>query len=247
MDAIKVGNFIRELRKKNNLTQKLFGEKYGVTYQAVSKWERGINIPDISLLQQISKDFDVSIEDILDGEIKEKLKEENEIQDTRKLIYPYVFGVVAFVFIGLLIALLFINNKPKDSFTFKTLSTTCNEFKVTGAIAYDSKKSSINISSINYCGGDDETVYDEITCELFEEEGKSKTLISKCPKEGSNQKLEDFLEEIEVKVDDYNQQCKSYAHNKLYLEIKASKDNKTTIYKIDLDLNDNCDLKEEKE
>ena len=245
MDAIKVGNFIRELRKKNNLTQKLFGEKYGVTYQAVSKWERGINIPDISLLQQISKDFDVSIEDILDGEIKEKLKEENEIQDTRKLIYPYVFGVVAFVFIGLLIALLFINNKPKDSFTFKTLSTTCNEFKVTGAIAYDSKKSSINISSINYCGGDDETVYDEITCELFEEEGKSKTLISKCPKEGSNQKLEDFLEEIEVKVDDYNQQCKSYAHNKLYLEIKASKDNKTTIYKIDLDLNDNCDLKEE--
>ena len=247
MDAIKVGNFIRELRKKNNLTQKLFGEKYGVTYQAVSKWERGINIPDISLLQQISKDFDVSIEDILDGEIKEKLKEENEIQDTRKLIYPYVFGVVAFVFIGLLIALLFINNKPKDSFTFKTLTTTCNEFKVTGAIAYDSKKSSINISSINYCGGDDETVYDEITCELFEEEGKSKTLISKCPKEGSNQKLEEFLEEIEVKVDDYNQQCKSYAHNKLYLEIKASKDSKTTIYKIDLDLNDNCDLKEEKE
>ena len=84
MDAIKVGNFIRELRKKNNLTQKLFGEKYGVTYQAVSKWERGINIPDIALLQQISKDFDVSIEDILDGEIKEKKEKKKKRLKKRK-------------------------------------------------------------------------------------------------------------------------------------------------------------------
>ena len=250
MDAIKVGNFIRELRKKNNLTQKLFGEKYGVTYQAVSKWERGINMPDISLLQQISKDFAVSIDDILDGEVKEKnkkeKKKESKKEKTERLIYPYILGTVAFIFIGLLIALLFISEKPKDSFTFKTLSTTCDEFKVTGAIAYDNKKSSINISNIDYCGGDDETIYDEISCELFEEEGKTKTLISKCNKDGSKQKLEEYLEEVEVKVDNYEQQCKSYAHNKIYLEIKASKDNKTVVYTIDLDLNNNCDIKEEK-
>ena len=47
-------------------------------------------------------------------------------------------------------------------------------------------------------------------------------------------------EKIEIKVDDYKQQCKSYAHNKLYLEIKAAKDKKTTVYKVDLDLNNNC-------
>lgn len=242
MDAIKVGNFIRELRKKNNLTQKLFAEKYGVTYQAVSKWERGINMPDVSLLQQISKDFNVSIEDILDGEIKvnvDVLKEKN------KLIYPYIFGVVAFVFIALLIVLLFINNKSSNSFTFKTLSTACSEFEVTGAIAYDSNKSSINISSINYCGGDDEVIYDKILCELYEEEGNSKTLISKCNKEGEKQKLEEYLKDVEIKVDNYAQKCRSYAHNSIYLEIKANKDNKTTIYKVDLDLNNNCDLKEE--
>ncbi len=247
MDAIKVGNFIRELRKKNNLTQKLFGEKYGVTYQAVSKWERGINMPDVSLLQQISKDFDVSIEDILDGEVKVKEEIKKDVSKEKNiLIYPYVFGVVACVFIALLILLIIFNNKPQESFTFKTLSTTCSEFKVTGAIAYDNSKSSINISSIDYCGGDDETVYDKISCELYEEEGKSKTLVAKCNKEGEKQKLEDYLKEVEVKVDNYAQQCKSYAHNSIYLEIKASKDNKTTIYKIDLDLNNNCDIKEEK-
>ena len=245
MDAIKVGNFIRELRKKNNLTQKALGEKYGVTYQAVSKWERGLNIPDITLLRQISKDFNVSLENILDGEIKENKVLSTKKKKSKILIYPYIFGGIAFVFIGLLVALLFINSKTKEGFTFKTLSTTCDEFKVTGALAYDSTKSSINISSIDYCGGDDETIYDEILCELYEEDGKSKSLVAKCNKDGNNQKLEEYLEEVEVKVNNYTQKCKSYAHNKIYLEIKATKDNKTTIYRIDLDLNDNCDIKEE--
>ena len=233
MDAIKVGNFIKELRKKNNLTQSEFGKKYNVTYQAVSKWERGINIPDISLLREISKDFKVNIEDILDGEINPN--KEKPV----KLIYPYIFGLIAFILIALLVALLVIKNNKSD-FVFKTLSSTCSEFKVNGTMAYDKNKSSINISSINYCGGDDTVLYDTISCELFEEEGKEKTLVSKCNKEGQKIKLEDYLKDVEVKVDNYEQKCKSYTHNKLYLEIKAIKDNKTVTYKVNLNLNNNC-------
>ena len=243
MDAEKVGKFIRELRKKNNLTQKALAEKYGVTYQAVSKWERGINIPDVSLLREMSRDFDVNIEDILDGEIK---KDKSKKITKERLIYPYVIGVIGLVLIGLLVALIILNKQSEPGFSFKTLSTTCNEFKVTGTIAYDSKKSSINISNIDYCGGDDEEVYDEISCELYEEEKKDKSLVAKCSKDGEKQKLEDYLQEVEVKVDDYEQKCKSYTHNKLYLEIKASKENKTTIYKIDLDLNNNCPVEVKK-
>ena len=249
MDAIKVGNFIRELRKKNGLTQKAFGEKYGITYQAVSKWERGINIPDISLLREISKDFNVSLENILDGEVKEEKIENKKEKPIKvkepKLIFPYVIGVVGFIFIGLLITLLFLNNGSKEGFTFKTLSTTCDEFKVTGVIAYDNNKSSVNISNIDYCGGDDVTIYDTISCELYEEEGKTKTLIAKCNKDGKNTNLEDYLKEVEVKVDNYIQQCKTYAHNKIYLEIKAGKDKKTTVYQVDLDLNTNCPVEVE--
>ena len=240
MDAIKVGNFIKELRKKNNLTQKDLANKYGVTYQAVSKWERGINIPDIILLREMSKDFNISLENILDGEIKDDKENNNE-----RLIYPYIFGMVGFIFIILLVILMFLKTGTDSSFSFKTLSTTCEEFKVTGALAYDNRKSSINISNIHYCGGDDDTVYDEISCELYEEEGKEKTLISKCNREGESEKLEDYLKDVEIKVDDYEQKCKSYTHNKLYLEIKASKDNKTTVYQIDLKLNNNCPIVED--
>ena len=49
MDQERIGKTIKELRTKNNLSQKEFADKYNVTYQAVSKWENGKNIPDLSI------------------------------------------------------------------------------------------------------------------------------------------------------------------------------------------------------
>lgn len=72
MDQNKVGNLIKELRKKNGLTQEKFALKYGVTYQAVSKWENGKNIPDIALLKEICNDYGININDLLDGKVNNK-------------------------------------------------------------------------------------------------------------------------------------------------------------------------------
>ena len=65
MNQEKIGNFIKEIRKQNNLTQKELADKLGVTYQAVSKWETGLNIPDIGIIRQISKMYNVDINEIL--------------------------------------------------------------------------------------------------------------------------------------------------------------------------------------
>lgn len=73
MDEQKIANLIKELRKKNNLTQKEFAEKYGVTYQAVSKWENGINLPDITILNQICKDFNISLDETINNSKKAKI------------------------------------------------------------------------------------------------------------------------------------------------------------------------------
>ena len=54
MDQEKIAKLIKKIRKDNNLTQKDLAQKYNVTYQAVSKWENGINLPDTWLLRQIS-------------------------------------------------------------------------------------------------------------------------------------------------------------------------------------------------
>ena len=58
-------------------------EKYGVTYQAVSKWENGKNIPDISLLKQICDDYNININDLLEG----KNSENNQSKKVNKKFF----------------------------------------------------------------------------------------------------------------------------------------------------------------
>ena len=54
MDNQKFGKFIKELRKKSNMTQKELGEKLNVTDKAVSKWERGLSFPDITIINSLA-------------------------------------------------------------------------------------------------------------------------------------------------------------------------------------------------
>ena len=234
MNPDKVGKFIKKLRKDNNLTQKELADKYGVTYQAVSKWENGINLPDVALIRQMSKDFNISVESILDGEINNDYKKKNN--------HKYII-IILFTLLIISVIVIFTNNNSK-SFSFKTVSSSCDEFKVSGSIAYNKNKSSIYISNINYCGGDDITEYKEIECTLYEKNDKSNIKISSCKKDTGSIKLEEYLNNIELNIDDYNQACSKYNDNSLYLEINAtSKDNKITTYKIPLKLNENCSKK----
>lgn len=68
MNNEKIGQFIAELRKQNQMTQKELALKVGVTDKAVSKWERGLSCPDISLLSPLSEIFNVSVMELLNGE-----------------------------------------------------------------------------------------------------------------------------------------------------------------------------------
>lgn len=68
MDQIKIGKFIAALRKGNGLTQEALGEKIGVTNKTISRWENGNYMPDIEMLQLLSKEFNVSINELISGE-----------------------------------------------------------------------------------------------------------------------------------------------------------------------------------
>lgn len=67
MNINKIGNFISLLRKEKGLTQKELGEKLYVSDKAVSKWERGISLPDITLLKKMAELLDVDVSEILEG------------------------------------------------------------------------------------------------------------------------------------------------------------------------------------
>lgn len=74
MDTQKIGKFLKELRKQNNMTQEQLGERIGVTNKTVSRWETGNYMPPIESLRLLSDIYDISINEILAGE---KLSEES--------------------------------------------------------------------------------------------------------------------------------------------------------------------------
>lgn len=223
MDQEKIGKIIKDIRVRNNLTQADLANKYNVTYQAVSKWENGKNIPDISILKQMSKDFNIDINDLLDGESsKKKIKHSY-----------YIVGIIVILFVVLFV-LIFTHN---EDFVFKTLTTTCDNFTIKGSISYNKDKSSIYISNIKYCGKEDNTLYDSISSTLYESHNNVIHKIEEYKSESkSSITLDDYLNEIEFAIDNYESSCKTFSSNDLYIEIQASKDDKTITYKIPLSL-----------
>ncbi len=69
MDCTKIGKLIRTLRRERKLTQLALAERLNVSDKAVSKWERGLGCPDVSLLPALSGVFGVNLEELLSGEL----------------------------------------------------------------------------------------------------------------------------------------------------------------------------------
>ena len=89
MNSNAMGLFISEIRKKKNLTQRELAEKIGVTSKAVSKWECGLGFPDISLLEPLARELDVSILELLKGQFLNK-NEQVEKDDINILLNTFV-------------------------------------------------------------------------------------------------------------------------------------------------------------
>lgn len=229
MNQQKVGEFIKKLRKENHLTQAEFAEKYGITYQAVSNWEHGKNLPDIALLKQIADDFNVSIDELLGSE-KKPLKKNNKY---------LIIGVI--IAVALIILFIIYLNKHND-FEFKTLSANCSNFKISGSISYNKDKTSIYINNINYCDTSNEKEYVKIECILYEKYNNIEKQISTSNYQSDTTiKLEEYLKNVEFTIDNYDRICKMYTSDNLYLRINATDiNNKTETYQIPLLLNDTC-------
>ena len=108
MDQIKIGKFIAECRKKNNLTQKQLAEKLNITDRAISKWENGKAMPDSSIMLDLCGELKISVNELLSGELIEMnnydesveknlldMIKQKEEADKRLLTMEIVIGVIA--------------------------------------------------------------------------------------------------------------------------------------------------------
>jgi transcriptional regulator with XRE-family HTH domain len=230
MNQEKIGKFIKNIRINNNLTQKEFADKFGVTYQAVSKWENGKNLPDINILKEICREYSISLDEVIGD--KKNIGNKNNNR--------FIIILLLILIVGVLVCLFWFNNKG-DDFQFKTLTSTCENFKVTGSLAYNDSKSSIYISHVDYCGGDDDVLYKSLSCVFYEVDSDVKKEISRYVYAGDEGvTLEKFLSDVSFNVDNYSKVCKLYQENSFLLEVDVMNGEDTFTYKIPLKLEDNC-------
>lgn len=116
MEQEKIGKFISQLRKEKNMTQMDLAEKLNVTDKAISKWENGRGLPDLSLMKPLCDELGITINELLSGEkiseIEYKNKSEENILNAinysdRKInkikkMFKFIFGLVLAIFITLL-------------------------------------------------------------------------------------------------------------------------------------------------
>lgn len=113
MNQQKIGGFLKELRQEKQITQEQLAEQMGVSRRTVSRWETGNNLPDLSVLVELSDYYNVDLNEIFRGERRSEIMD-TELKDTlmqaaeytegikkkivRRMHLLFICGCIAFVF-----------------------------------------------------------------------------------------------------------------------------------------------------
>lgn len=229
MDNEKFGNFIKNLRKEKGLTQKELGEKLNITDKAISKWERGLSFPDITMLNILADFFEVDVSELLNGEkgikkdidiekaIDEAIEKYKNLEEKRQMKIKKIkktIGIISFIILilSLLVqgAYLFVLKKHNFEYVIDILEYIINEIIIVSAtisIVLLMKKKIRN--TITY-----------ILCLLFSIVNIAFTFNNgfenKCIVSFSN----DFSNELVLKVNKDTGAIKLYRNQKLFLFAK---------------------------
>lgn len=116
MDQIKIGKFIKETRKNQKLTQSDLAEKLNVSDRAISKWENGQCMPDVSIMLDLCNELKINVNELLSGKkmsIEDKNKEQEqlllnivkEVEEKNKIIWTSMWVILIISVIALFISL----------------------------------------------------------------------------------------------------------------------------------------------
>lgn len=207
MEITKISKVIKDIRNKNNLTQNDLANELGVTFQAVSKWERGLNIPDISILTLICEKYHYDINDLLNT---------NHVKKNKK-IYVVLFIIIVFLLLSCIVLLL-----KKDDFKLSSISSVCKSYIVSGSIAYNKDKTMIIIQDINYCD-DDNKEYKSIECLLSKVED-NKTIVIDSFEKKENMTIKDYMKLVKFNVDSKKDDCNYLKNTTFKLTVNVTLD-----------------------
>lgn len=166
MDCKKIGEYIKSKRKRIGLTQAELGDKLGVTSKAVSKWETGVALPDVSLFIELSSILKIEVYELLNGEDNHKLP-----SDKKKNILIVILSIflVLFLISSLFLGIYFI--KTYDTVNVYELVSENSSFHVDGKLIEIGDTSYVSISNVEYLPEYNNSYYVyDIDCELYYED-----------------------------------------------------------------------------
>lgn len=145
---IKMGKHISDLRKSKGYTQKTLGDILDVSDKTVSKWEKGVVAPDITLLNSLAKTLDVSVEELLIGEEVNKVDTVEAIDIYSKMTKRKLIKYFTIFFLLFLLSVFFVF-LIEDYYSWKITSLYSNDnISSKGFIISNNKESKIVISEI---------------------------------------------------------------------------------------------------
>lgn len=243
------GKYIAEKRKACNLTQQNLADILNVNSKTVSKWERGINAPDISLLPLLAKNLNTNIESIIFGEdIKRNDEQHNDAiiefltyykEKIQKKMLSIIIAIimVTFTFFGAVI----IYEKLNDYFIYE-IKNEIGDFNVNGYLIFNTRKKILNINGLSYndiyVGTDKEINADKIEVSVLLEDIVLYKEMHSQTNENEVLYFNDLLSLVRIDLNS-NEIPKMKEINKksvknLKLEIKYNNDSNENIISIDL-------------
>ena len=189
MDQLKIGKFIADCRKQKSLTQMQLSEKLGITDKAVSKWERGIAMPDSSIMLELCDILGISVNELLSGE---KINMENnnqkneqllldmakEIEKKNKTIWSSMWAIMIVsmtaLFTGILVAAFVM---PAGIWQIITILCICVVFLIPCLYALKIEVS-VGAYKCKNCGNEIVPTYMQALCAMH----RGTTRYLKCPK-----------------------------------------------------------------
>ncbi len=251
MDLVKVGKLIAKLRKEKHMTQEELAYKFDITGKSVSKWERGINAPDIAILEPLSKELGISINELLSGEIdvNKNSKNDKAILDilnyyNKRFKYKSISILIIIVIIFLIAFSLIFTLNNFDKCSVYSIVSNDAVTKIDGLLLFNQKEKIMIINDIAYTSEtentNNEVLVNSIDLKLVS--GKKVIFYLYEDSDFNFQNLSSILNQVSLKVVDKNENEQDILTkedlNNMYLiiEYKEQNNNRNSI-KIKLNFN----------
>lgn len=147
LDQIKIGKLISKLRKEKSLTQTQLGSLLNISGKSVSKWERGLCSPDISILNELSSILGITTTELLNGEISLSNSIINSNKTSNQKTKAFKNFIIIIISILIILVVYIFNNYGKVSI-YNVKSLDNNLFDIEGKIICTPIKNTIIINKI---------------------------------------------------------------------------------------------------